>query len=519
MKFLIIILLFFFKLSLIDAQNGKPELFIQHITEKSLKSHINTLSSDSLRGRILGDIGLKKAEKYLINKFDEFNLVSLSTKNKYSQKIDLVRYNYGKAEVNIGGINILWQTTYCSKKVKDSVKTKILYVGKATMFDLLGLKIENKALAILGSSINETYDRIKTLNETYNVKTFLIILPTKARKKGKQLDWSYYDNFSSILTQRFDLDYYQTIESFSITNEKYKDTHLHDLIACKKDIRLIFVPERYRDFSKGKEFYYFNKSYKQLLKLHEQNQETKQNLYTDLPCLDLNYKVDYKCKLDTISTKNVIGLIEGTNPNKGAIIISGHFDHLGFDAKNDIFKGADDNASGTAVLIELAKTFSIAAASGFKPARTLIFLAFTAEEDGLIGSEYYLKYPLHPIGKTYLNINIDMIGRETIDTININTLYVLHKRLKAKEFVNSMSNFQRQYGILTLHKVDKKDKGWKYQGDHYPFYKKGIPIVFLHTGLHQDYHEISDTVDKIEFNKLKKITHLTFRSIWEVAGY
>ncbi len=205
-----------------------------------------------------------------------------------------------------------------------------------------------------------------------------------------------------------------------------------------------------------------------------------------------------------VHLKNIIGIIPGTNPNLSeAVVISAHYDHLGLgwpDVKKGnegkIHNGADDNASGVAVLLELAKTLG----KTHKPARTIIFVAFTAEEEGLIGSRYFINnYKKYPPNKILANLNIDTIGRlfgRKIMVLNSNTA-------REWKFIFMGTNFTT--GIeseLITQDLDASDQ--------MAFIEKGIPgIQLFYTGIDSDYHVPEDDVDKIDTDGLVKVATVT----------
>lgn len=211
-------------------------------------------------------------------------------------------------------------------------------------------------------------------------------------------------------------------------------------------------------------------------------------------------------------TKNVIGWIEGSDPElkNEYLVIGAHYDHIGTTSKtatqNDtIMNGADDNASGTAAVMAIAKAFS---ASGKKPARSVVFLFFTAEERGLIGSDYYTKNPLFPLEKTVAMLNLDMVGRNGSDT-----LYVVGEKLNPD--LVALVNLE-----IPKAELQKMEMGMDLYGssDYYPFYKKGISAIGFTSGLHKDYHAVSDNPDKINHVKVRKIAQLAYRVAWKIAN-
>ncbi len=211
-------------------------------------------------------------------------------------------------------------------------------------------------------------------------------------------------------------------------------------------------------------------------------------------------------------SSNVIGWIEGSDSQlkKEFVVIGAHYDHVGISSKpnhsNDsIMNGADDNASGTAAVMAVAKAF---AASGKKPARSVVFMLFTAEERGLIGSDYYTKNPLFPLEKTVAMINLDMVGRNGNDTV-----FVIGQQYNPElaALVNeeiSQSDLKKDEMPIDLYR----------SSDYYPFYKNGISAIGLTSGLHKDYHGVTDNPDKINHTKVRKISQLVYKVVWQVAN-
>lgn len=501
------------------------DLFAKSISIDDLTEHVYCLSSDSLRGREFGDIGHDIAAKYISDNFSNYGLDCFETDNKYYQGIKFFNFNYGTSNIFIDSLSIFYKAFYCSKVLQDTVNTEIVFAGNATESDLKDLNLTNQAIAILGTNLKETYDKIKKINSKFGTKTFLVIFPTKSKHKSEKTELivEKYDSFVDFLEQRLDLTEIYSENDFRNISQKYESNLIHEFVQSENDIRVIVVPEFYRNFNTEKEYPYFGKSYKELNELSANNELTEDNLLLKLKNHNLYYTTDYKTQIDTFSSNNVIGLINGTEEKDESIIITAHFDHLGRNNSNVVYAGADDNASGTAALMELAQAFALAEKSGVKPKRTIILLACAGEEYGLLGSKYYVDNPLFPLNKTLLNINMDMIGRQTTDTvINQNSLYVLGKGSMSKKVLKLVKKQNKIYTKLSiiekLNKSDWENVNWTEQSDHNSFSKKGISITFFHTGLHNDYHQVSDRPEKIEYEKLAKITQLLFYTIWELAN-
>ncbi len=227
---------------------------------------------------------------------------------------------------------------------------------------------------------------------------------------------------------------------------------------------------------------------------------------------------------DTVTSNNIIGYIEGSDPilKKEAVIFTAHYDHVGKDASGNIYNGANDNASGSVGLLNIASAFS---SLRRKPARSAIFLWTTGEEEGLHGSTYYTENPPYPLEKTVAAINFDMIARSRRDTdvgasltgeIDItgpDTIKVIHGT-ESPELVSIATRACEESGIFPI----DEGKGTHFSGsDHYPFYRKKIPVLFFFTGLHKDYHKQTDDYEFIDFDKLVSVSKAGFVTGYRVA--
>ena len=244
---------------------------------------------------------------------------------------------------------------------------------------------------------------------------------------------------------------------------------------------------------------------------------------------------------------NVVGVLEGSDPvlKNENIVIGAHYDHLGRGGSGslaphsgEIHHGADDNASGTAGMLELARVFS---AQRPRLKRTLIFIAFGGEEEGLLGSNYYVDHPPMPLANTVAMINMDMIGRMKDRKLvigGIGTAKEWREIIKQantaqgmKVTANSDESAPRRIPVVVsangrpIMTVDPTgtfeltltEDGYG-PSDHNSFYRKQIPVLFFWTGTHNDYHKPSDTFDKINYNDEARILSLVARIVRDVDG-
>ena len=224
---------------------------------------------------------------------------------------------------------------------------------------------------------------------------------------------------------------------------------------------------------------------------------------------------------------NVIGMLEGSDPKLRAetILFSAHYDHDGA-WDGEIRPGADDNGSGTVGVMELARAF---VRNSARPKRTLLFAIFAAEERGLLGSYYYAANPLRPLAATRAVINFDMIGRNEAPSRQTDGLIEISpdtsNELGLIGTINSpayravVERENREVGLKLNYKWDHDAALNIFQrSDQFPFALHNIPAVWWFTGFHPDYHQSTDTVDKINFDKMVRILRLAYRAGWSFAN-
>lgn len=207
------------------------------------------------------------------------------------------------------------------------------------------------------------------------------------------------------------------------------------------------------------------------------------------------------------TTCNVIARLPGADPalRDEVVVLGAHFDHIGRNDAGEVWNGADDNASGTAALLQAARALAQARP---RPARSIVFMAFGAEELGLIGSQFYVEHPLLPLARTVAMINLDMVGRGDKD---LSELLVLG-RATSPDLSRKLDEANQAVGLHL-----KEDHDLFENSDHFSFYAKGIPVLFLNSGLHKDYHQPTDEVQKIHPGKIRRTAQLVARLARSVA--
>jgi hypothetical protein len=279
------------------------------------------------------------------------------------------------------------------------------------------------------------------------------------------------------------------------------------------------------------------------LRTATETQEPLPNL--SLPDVSITINVDAAYDVvQTRLTRNVVGVIEGSDPalKDTYVLLGAHYDHIGYeqfafgDRRNAIASctgqtrptprpgdiinnGADDDGSGTVTLMALAKAFS----RGQRVKRSLLLVWHTSEEGGLNGSRFMADHPTVPLEKVSAQLNIDMIGRNRCDEASeSNTVYLVGADRISTELhnLNEDANAALPAPLTLNYELnDPSDLESIYtRSDHYSYASKGVPIIFYTTGLHRDYHYVTDEVEKIEFPKMAKIAALVYGTAARVAN-
>ncbi len=221
-----------------------------------------------------------------------------------------------------------------------------------------------------------------------------------------------------------------------------------------------------------------------------------------------------------LSSSNVLGYLEGTDHKDELLIITAHYDHIGT-RDGIINNGADDDGSGTVAVMEIANAFVQASKAGFRPKRSILFMTVSGEEKGLLGSEYYTTKPVFALSQTVCNLNIDMVGRHDLKHENKKYVYIIGSDKLSSELHAINDSVARNFTPLELdysYNIADEPNRFYYRSDHYNFAKNGIPIVFYFDGMHPDYHQPTDDVEKIDFELLAQRAKLIFFTAWEVAN-
>jgi hypothetical protein len=457
--------------------------------EEELKKHVFILASDSLQGRAVGSTGIKIAQGYIENQFHINNLKPIINGN-FLQSFELKRMHKNSALIKIDNKLLFnpWHFYFYSNyNHNDTVLTNVVFAGFASENELKSKSFNGKAIAFYSDDPLKAAIRIHEIHDQYKVQNFFITLTESYTPIGKVFE-SDYQRSEYILPNRFDkwsdelktLAWYNSLSGIDSVNVFY----------CFKDV--------FKDI--------FGQPDNELINRTKRLNKDDITMLANLPQPNLKCLLNYNDSVQTIKSNNVIGIIEGKDTSK-TIVVSAHYDHLGIEF-GKVNYGADDNASGTSALLMISKILNIKYTDS-KPLYNIMFIAFSAEELGLLGSEWYVDHPAKSIQNTIININLDMVGRwDERHLFNHNFVYLLCKgQMHHKTYLLGKRLGKQFYGFEVSSQPGNKEKHtFIYGSDQYNFYQKNIPIAVFFTGLHSDYHTYRDTPDKINFSNLARIT-------------
>lgn len=235
----------------------------------------------------------------------------------------------------------------------------------------------------------------------------------------------------------------------------------------------------------------------------------------------------------TVRDRSIVAMLRGADPKlrEEYVVVSAHFDHNGADASG-VYAGADDNGSGTVALLEIAEAYALAAASGQRPRRSIIFAAWNSEERGLLGAWAYTEDPVVPLERIVAVLNMDMIGRNEEVPVGGGARFRGLELQTAESNANAVNVLgtvrspdlraivERANGAIALDlrfRYDNNASNLMRRSDQWPFIQRGVPAVWMHTGLHPDYHTIYDRPEKINYPKMEKIARLVYQASWDLA--
>ncbi len=482
------------------------------ITASELSKHLHIIAADSMQGRDTGSEGQKMAADYIASQFFDANVKPVikfpDGVEGYYQEFELVKKTPAVAFLETGTQRRESPRDFLAQGIYHAVPTtttEVVFAGygieSERYSDYAGLDVKGKAVLIFaGEPVSKRGTSLVTGTTSPSEWTTATGKKAElARQKGAQSVFIFYPD--------------QSPEQFS---QSLKTSWQGPSIKLKYKAD---AQQNAPVFTVGRELAaeIMGVSEKTLLKQRRRIARRKK------PARLPNATVTWSAQVneETVSSENVIGLVPGTDKKDEFIVISAHYDHVGVQ-NGQVYNGADDDGSGTVAILEIAQAFARARSDGFGPRRSILFMTVAGEEKGLLGSEFYTAHPVFPLQNTVANLNIDMIGRlDDAHQGNPNYVYLIGSDKLSSELHAISEEANRRYTNLQLdYKYnDPADPNrFYYRSDHYNFAKHKIPVIFYFNGTHADYHQPTDDVEKIDFNKIERIARLVFFTAWDLAN-
>ncbi|MDB5257169.1 MAG: yfbL [Chitinophagaceae bacterium] len=483
--------------------------YAQYITPAQLKQHVYILASDSMEGRETGKQGQYKAAAYLVQQFKEIGLKPINKTipgHGYFQNLNIEKISWTPSYLIAGNDTLqLFKHFYAKGEVLIPQETAMtaVFVGygidTTTYNDYKAMQVSGKAVFILqGEPV---------------VDNISLITGTSTRS-----DWNTNWQKKAILA------YAKGAAAVFIVSPLKEESFLNG-IKRLRETRNGFSLGLESELSMEKAFFISENQMLSILQADsarlvrwKSDRFAPKQLRANTPTISLKIQG----RIEKMGTQNVLGVVEGTDLKNEYIFVSAHYDHLGKKNDSTIYFGADDDGSGTAALLTMAKTFMLAKNEGKGPRRSIVFTAFTGEEMGLLGSSYYSAHPVFPVQQSVADLNIDMIGRiDQQHPGDSNYVYLIGSNRLSTELHTLSEEVNTTHTHLSLDYTynDPTDPNQLYyRSDHYNFAKLGVPVIFYFTGLHEDYHKITDTPDKLLYTKTATITKLVFLTAWQLAN-
>lgn len=456
---------------------------------ENIKKHINYFCSPLLNGRspLTGHDAL--AAQYIDSVYSSF--VNLGTNHEewktHPQNFYIFKTTPAQRSLITRGNGFIYSNDFISLRndPPQEIPLDVVFGGLGDIEDVEELDLKGKALLVLTSNLKIAALKVQTIALTKGCSAIIVANPSK-QKQYQYVSQGIMD--------------YGEFEEYSISKTEPKPV-IQFLEQSRNPIPVILINNRVAETILGvKPQFVWDSLEKGSKPLGIQS--------------DMKVQFDFNYQVDSLPSRNIIGWISAKTNTQQSIVLCAHFDHL---APEDgkWYPGADDNASGSAVLIELARLLSEDVKKGYIPNRNIVFVSCSAEEIGLLGSHFYSLNPLFPIDSTTLLMNLDMVGRMNESGAKPGTLYIggnnrIDDFTRVLKSVRPDTTFvidgESQAGI-TVHSLS----------DHYHYDHRGVPSFLLTSGLHPDYHEPTDTPEKLSYQGMVDVVNLLYNAVRHFA--
>lgn len=492
---------------------------VEGITAAQLKDYLYFVASDEMEGRNTPSRGLDLTAKFLAMNMSRWGLKPAGDDGTFMQKIALTSRSIApeQSSASVGGQSFKIGEDFIALPYPGTAAGKLVYVGHGYMVKAKninayqGVDVKDKIMLVaegfpkgvnfqdFRGKAGEDYDRPETYALAHGAKGIIYVAGASTLNFWEQ-------RFKSSQTPTRPM-----MES-----------------PARKTVPVIYASAKLATAILQGEALDYETLKKQM------NDGTLGAAFALSAGKDASFTVG--AKVDAIMTQNVVAILEGSDSTlkNEYIAVGAHYDHVGNSPQtgcrpignDNICNGADDDGSGTVAVLAIAE----ALANGPRPKRSLLFVWHAGEEKGLWGSEYINENPPVPTKQIITQLNIDMIGRSKkagdTDRRNANLtgpdeIYVIGSKLMSTELGELSEAVNKAYlnlGFNYKYDAPNDPERFFYRSDHFNYAKKGIPIIFYFDGVHEDYHQVGDSPDKIDYQKMEKVTRTVFATMWKLAN-
>jgi Peptidase family M28 len=507
------------------------------ITAAQMRDILTVIAADELEGRDTPSRGLDMAAKFIAYNLSRWGFKPGGDNGSFMQRFNLRRgqIDAGQTKLDVGGQSFKFGDDFLPRPTLGTGKGQLVYVGHGLVVKAkgvnayAGIDVKDKIVIAAEGSFPKgiqpgdlkgkagvDYETASSYASSHGAKAVILVpSPTMV---------SRWDNMKrSLSSSRPSLD------------APIEGTDLPTAYATEKLLKVLFEGEKIDGAAV----------------MNEASTVT----FSDSFALNSSKEVTLTVsgKIESLPTQNVVAIWEGSDPTlkNEYIAIGAHYDHVGLRPESDqgktdgwsrykafldiagrnggkdmLWNGADDDGSGTTGVLAIAEALTKAA----KPKRSIVLVWHAGEEKGLWGSEYFADHPTVPINQIVTQLNIDMIGRSRMPDDKAernagltgpNGIYVIGSKMMSTELGEISEGVNS--GFLKLdfdYKYDAPNDPERlfYRSDHFNYARKGIPIIFYFDGIHVDYHGADDEVERIDFQKMEKVTRTVFATMWELAN-
>ena len=496
---------------------------VETINAKQLREYLSYIASDEMEGRDTPSKGLDATAKFIAEKLGRWRFKPAGDDGTFFQKIALRRdaIDGTKSSAQIDGQKFSFGEGFLPSAVQATLQGPLVFAGYGWVIKSKnvnpyeGIDVKDKIIVVMGQPFPGLPRGV-----------------TRAELAGRQgVDWSSPANYAQqhgakgvlVIPDPQTLQSWEQIRARAsqggrLVVEKFATTQQNAPAVSN----VLMSMDMTTALLKGEKF-------------DATTLVNKSNAGEALPSFELssgkNVTVNVTVKNERPMTQNVVAVWEGSDPKlkNEYVALGAHYDHVGIcapAAEDKICNGADDDGSGTTAMLAMAEALARAKQ---RPKRSVLFVWHTGEEKGLWGSRYFAENPTVPLDKIVTQLNMDMIGRSKKDgdtnprnqTLSgPHTVYVIGSKMMSTELGELSERVNASY--LNLQYDYKYDdpadpNRFFFRSDHINYARKGIPIIFYFDGVHVDYHRAGDEPDKIDYEKLQKVTRTVYVTLWEIA--